>query len=402
MKVSRIGTLILMSVVLSSVLFAGEKEEMSVFHDKGYLVAASEDGQTKYWIDGRVMLDYGNISSDIDLPNGWETRRARFALKSVLRGQWAGEIDMDIADNEIEIKDFWMAYIGFENTIIKIGNHKVPGSMEDLTTSRWISFMERALPNAFTIGRRIGLSYSKWGDHYMFMGGFYGQEPGTGEEEGEDESGGYGFRAAFAPINDGDRVVHFGLSYTNFEPDAGEDNKIRIRGRELHLTERLLSTGKVKYVDDYTFTGLEAAFQMGEFSAQAEYLQADLNRFDGDGDASYSGYYAYVSWFAFGAKRHYDMDSGEFGAIRTSNKKGALELLLRVSNLDLNDFDAGVEGGSSDSITFGMNWYANDNVRIMFNYIMANNDEYADADGDFEGFDNYDTDIIALRFQYLF
>ena len=400
MKFSRTVTFFLAFVALGNILLAGEKEEMAVHHDKGYLIFKTDDGKFKYWLDGRIMIDYGSISSDNNLPNGWETRRARFAVKTIINGDWASEFDFDLADNALEIKDFWMSYIGFNNTIIKIGNHKVPGSMEDLTTSRWTTFMERGLPNEFTIGRRLGVSYNKWGERYMVMGGFYGQEPGTGEEEGEDEEGGYGLRAGFAPINTDDTVLHFGFSYSNFSPDAGEENKFRIRARpELHLTERLLNTGKVKYVDDYSYTGLEAAFKKGRLSGQAEYIMADLNRFDG-GDASYSGYYAYVSWFAFGAERTYSMDSAEFGAIHPTSKKGALELAFRISSLDLNDFDAGVEGGSADNWTFGINWYANENVRFMFNYIQSDNDEFADGDGDFMGGDKLD--IYALRFQYLF
>ncbi len=391
---------LLAGLFLCGLCYSGEAEELAVHHDKSYLIFKSGNGQYKYWLDGRIMLDYGTMDSDNDFASGWETRRARFAIKTIIRGDWASEFDFDLADNEVEIKDFWMAYIGFNNTIIKLGNHKVPGSMEDLTTSRWTTFMERGLPNEFTIGRRIGLSYNKWGEHYSAMGGFYGQEPGTGEEEEEDEEGGYALRAAFAPVRTADTVLHFGFSHTNFSPDAGDNNKLRLRTRpELHLTEKPLNTGKLKHVEDYTYTGLELAYQKGRFSAQAEYLEAKLNRSKGE-DASYSGYYAYVSWFAFGAQRTYNMDSGEFGAIRPQGKKGALEFAFRVSNIDLNDFDAEVEGGSADNITFGVNWYANDNVKIVLNYIQSDLDEYADGDGDFLGGDKLD--ILALRFQYLF
>jgi len=401
MKFSKFTMIFLVSIALTGILFAGEKEAMAVHHDKGYLVFKSDDGQFKYWIDGRIMVDYGTISNDNNFASGWETRRARFSIKSIIKGDWAGEFDFDLADNEVEIKDFWMSYIGFNNTIIKLGNHKVPGSMEDMTTSRWITFMERGLPNEFTIGRRMGISYNHWGENYLVMGGYFGEEPGEGEESGNDEEGGIGLRAAYAPIHNDDTVLHFGLSYTNFSPNADDSNKVRMRSKpELHLTQRLLNTGKVKHVDDYSFTGLEVAFQKGAFSGAAEYLEADLNRYDGDKDASYSGYYAYVSWFAFGAKRTYSMDSAEFGAIHPRGHKGALELAFRMSNLDLNDFDAGVEGGSADNYTFGINWYANENVRIMFNYIRSDNDEFADGDGDWEGNDTLD--IYAVRFQYLF
>ncbi len=257
-----------LAVALSSAVYAGDKEDMPVFHDKGYLVAQSEDGLTKYWVDGRIMLDYGSISSDNDLPSGFETRRARFAVKSIFEGVWAGELDMDIADNEVEIKDFWMAYIGFENTIVKLGNHKVPSSMEEMTTSRWLTFMERSLINAFPIGRRIGLSYNHWGENYLVMGGIYGEEPGKGEESGNDETTGFGLRGAYAPIRHDDTVLHIGASYNNFEPEADSDDRVRFRGRELHLMDRMVSTGKVKKVDDFELTGIEFAGQKGPWSFQ--------------------------------------------------------------------------------------------------------------------------------------
>ena len=198
------------------------------FDDKGYLIA--ESGKTKYWLDGRIMLDYGEISSDNNLPSGWETRRARLGVKTIFDGKWAGEFDMDIADNEIEIKDFWMAYIGAENTIVKVGNHKPPGSMEEVTTSRWLTFMERSIANGFASGRRIGISYNKWGEKYFFMGGYYGQEPGTGEEEGEDEATGMAARVAYAPILSDGKVFHVGATYGSYEPEAGKNDRVRFRG----------------------------------------------------------------------------------------------------------------------------------------------------------------------------
>ncbi len=395
-------TLLLLAFGLAPAAYADETESetetLSVFHDKGYLVAQS--GKTKYWLDGRIMLDYGDISSDNNLASGWETRRARLGVKTIFDGKWAGEFDMDIADNEIEIKDFWMAYIGAENTIVKVGNQKPPGSMEEVTTSRWLTFMERSLANGFASGRRIGVSYNKWGEKYFAMGGFFGEEPGAGEEEGEDEATGIAARVAFAPILSDGRVFHVGASYGSYEPEAGSDDRVRFRGRELHLMDRMVSTGKVKFVDDYELMGIEVAGQNGPWSFQSEYLTADMNRFSGENDASFDGYYAFVSWFPFGAQRTYSMSSAEFGAIHPEGDRGAFEVALRFSSIDLNDFAAGVEGGSADNITLGLNWYANDHLRFMFNYIKQDNDEFADADGDFAG--NDDLDIIGLRFQLLF
>jgi phosphate-selective porin OprO/OprP len=139
---------------------------------------------------------------------------------------------------------------------------------------------------------------------------------------------------------------------------------------------------------------------MGAWSFQSEYMKTELNRMAGAPNAEYDGYYAFVSWIPFGGQRTYSMDSGEWGAVNPTGKRGALELALRASNVNLTDLDAGVEGGEADNITFGINWYANDHVRMMFNYIKQDNDEFADGDGDFLPDD--DLDIYAVRFQLTF
>ncbi len=134
-------------------------------------------------------------------------------------------------------------------------------------------------------------------------------------------------------------------------------------------------------------------------SWQAEYISQDVNRYDKP-DASFDGYYVYVSYFITGETRQWKKSEAEFGAVTPNSKKGALEVALRYSHLDLNDEDADIWGGKEDNFTIGINYYFNENIRFMMNYIFVNNDEYADGDGDFIG--NDDFQILAFRFQYLF
>ena len=394
------AVLLLMVSAFWGTAVAGEKEELAVFHDNGYFVMESADQDFKLWFDGRIMIDGGYIqgADSEGIANGLETRRARFAIKTIVHGDWAGEFDFDLADNELEIKDFWGAYIGIENTILKFGNQKMPITLDDVTTSRWTTFMERGLLNAFVPSRQIGFSAAHWGKNWMIHGGVYGQEPGTGEEEGENEQYGYAARFVVNPILSDENVVHLGISYANLKPGAAEDT-LKVRGRELHLMERY-TYAKVKDLEDYNLTGLEFAVMRGPLSFQAEYMKGDYNRFDGEVDASFDGYYAFVSWFITGEDRNYDHTSGEFGAIHPHSKKGAWELALRYSNLNLNDVDADIMGGEAKHITFGANWYANDHVKLVLNIIKVDNDEFADGDGDFLGDDDHT--ILAFRFQYLF
>ncbi len=68
---------------------------------------------------------------------------------------------------------------------------------------------------------------------------------------------------------------------------------------------------------------------------------------------------------------------------------GAWEVGVRYDYIDLSNH--GINGGFAHALTFGLNWYQNENMKIQFNYIWMNrNFEPTDfagrQEGDFEGF----------------
>ena len=77
---------------------------------------------------------------------------------------------------------------------------------------------------------------------------------------------------------------------------------------------------------------------------------------------------------------------------------GAVELLLRYSELDLND--GPVTGGSGHNWTAGANWYLTRNLRFMLNYIVTDHDELADANGAFEGNDDFRALYLRMQFHF--
>ena len=64
--------------------------------------------------------------------------------------------------------------------------------------------------------------------------------------------------------------------------------------------------------------------------------------------------------------------------------------------LDLSDRD--IRGGEERNISLGINWYLSRQTRLMANYIIVDNDLFADADGTLKG--NDDPRILQFRFQY--
>jgi phosphate-selective porin OprO/OprP len=395
---------------LSTTVYAedGSDEEGKVTTDDGILILQSKDGRFKYQLDARLYLDAAYYQDDkeiVDLHSGSEVRRMRFAIKATLWKDWLAEIDLDFAENAVDIKDAWMGYQGVKNMLFKVGQFRSPFSLEELTTSRYISFIERGLPNAFPPGRLLGFGISKWGKNWQVSAGIFGQEAGDiDEEEGENSDEGISLigRFSIAPFYKNNKILHLGASYAYRGTDAFSDT-MRFRGYdESRISKiRFLNTGKVKEVDHVTLYGLESVLQIGSFHLQGEYLGANVARLSDSDDLDYTlkGGYVFASFFLSGDSMPYLPDAGEFGRIIPKKKGGAFELLARYSWVDLNDLEAGVEGGEGKNFTLGFNWYINANYKIMINYTHVNHDQYADADGDWQVPENgYDYDIFAIRF----
>lgn len=414
------------------------------FYDNGYLVFTSKDGAFKYWLDGRANLDFANYSgAENRLPTGFEVRRARIGVKATLWNDWLAEIDVDFADNAVEIKDLWAGYAGFDNSVIRLGNFKAPFGLETLTSSKYITFIERGYVDSWAPDRRLGLAYSHWGQHYQFSLGMFGAEGGSFNDKDSLTGGGAGTdqefspvaRFTYAPIVDKTRALHFGIGATRRKPDvskiatSGADLvdrldaarivKLDSRAETHPLRAKFLSTGDMKYVDYYDQFGAELAGVFGPFSFQGEYQTTKVVRADTTvanySDHDFSGYYGFVSWFPTGESRPYSVSEGEFGRVIPKRKWGAVELALRYSTLDLNDLTTvdPIKGGSAVNITFGANWYINPNHRIMLNITQVDNDKYAKPGKDWAPLPSgtgtslspvYGDDftIIAARYQIAF
>jgi phosphate-selective porin OprO/OprP len=359
----------------------------------GGLRVESNDGAYQFRLNGRVLVDGAVYDDDeTELGDGTEFRRARISIRGKIRDVWQYRLQYDVTDSAADgIRDAYIRYTGFEPVEITLGQFKEFFSLEELTSSNDTTFMERALPNAFSPGRSLGIGATTNGDNWSFGAGLFSEGPDSNEDEETDEGWGLSARGTFAPIFTETQLVHVGGSFAYREPDDNGELGFSARP-ESHITnERLVDTGTLEGVDDFYQMGFETAAVFGPFSAQAEYIYTDVSS---DEDADFDGWYLYGSYVLTGESRPYAPEDGTFDIIEPNNPLGAggigaWEVGLRYSQLALNDGD--IEGGREDNITLGLNWYVNDNIRFMLNYI------YADVEGGING--DEDFNIYQARAQ---
>lgn len=338
-------------------------------------------------LGGRAQLDYAFYDDDArDLGDGGEVRRARLFAAGDLAPDWSYKAQFDFAGGDVATKDLYIAYTGLSAGTLTIGQFKQPLSLENLTSSKYLTFVERALPTGLASDRRLGIGFDTSGDRYRFSASAYGQEV---EEEGLDEGLGAGARLAYTPFRDQSRLLHLGIAAAWEEsPDATDTLRLRARP-ESHVTDvRLVDTGTMAGVEDLTRAGLEAAWVHGPFSLQGEYLGIDVNRRN-EPDFSGDGWYVFGSWFLTGESRPYK--DGAFGRVKPRGSRGAWEVALRYSTLDFND--AGTGGGTEDNLTLGLNYYVTSHLKFQGNYTQV--DSTRDGVSD-------DPNILQFRAAYDF
>lgn len=343
----------------------------------------SADGAYSFQPFGRLHLDTAFFNDDnADHPDGSNFRRARLGFKGTVAEEWGYKAEIDFAGEGVAFKDVYASYHGFENVDLYAGHMKPVFGLEELTSSNYITFIERSAPTStFVTGQQIGLQAKSGGTNWSLSGGVFNDDAGT--QSSDDEAWSVAGRATVAPYIEDNKVVHLGVAATHRSPDRASDQvRFRSRAENNIASLRSVDTGNISAVDGTTLYGLEAAAKWNQFSLQGEYMHADVQR-EVTSDVDVNGWYVAGSWLITGESRPYSAKEGTFGRVKPHSPfslkdggTGAWELAVRYSNLDLNDGTA-VTGGEMDSTTLALNWYVNNNVRLMFNYINADTDQNA-------------------------
>ncbi len=337
----------------------------------------SSGGEFSIKLRGRLHWDAAWIDDGDGLVNIHDTefRAARMGIEGKAFTDFRYRLEFDFAGGEVAIKDGWVLY-DTGPVEIKFGQFKLAPSLEEATSSQYLTFMERAsFTDAFGFARRIGVSIKTSGKDWQFqMGAFRG----AASDDGNDAGTMIAARASLGP-RVGDVQLHFGAAVRFRDRDSDQSDFSYSQRPHQHLSARFIDSGRI--ADSDLFFGVEAAAIRGPISLQGEWgwLEANLSdSFQASNpnlaDPTFSGGYISASYFLTGESRPYSVSNGAFDRIRVKNPLhkgglGAWELGLRFDRIDLSD--NGILGGEQDLFVVGLNWYPNRFMRVMLNYARA-------------------------------
>ncbi len=343
-------------------------------------------------LDGRVQLDYRHFDNDTSAStiDGFDVRRAYFGVS----GQIAKYYDFKVvanfaeADNTSTAKSNQLdeAYFGinwWKQASFRFGQFKMPFSLEEQTSSRFIDFQERSMLNKMVPAKEIGAMVHGT----PTTGVFYGLALSTGEgrskvegaaDEGSDVIARVGANLAEIMGNT-DNVYHVAVagSWGDQSATLAAEANSESKGRTIFKQSTALKGQRDRL-------GVEGALAFGPIKLQAEWI---TNRYDFDNgkNADVDAWYAEALWLITGEKYADSYKGGKFDRIRPLNEfnpdgkgMGAWEIGLRYTDFDASDFKSkaiaftGTE--QAHSWTAGLKWIPTANTRFLLNYVNTDFD----------------------------
>lgn len=375
-----------------------------VVKTKGGLEAKTTDGKASFKIGGRMQLDYNSYDGVINAKPGEDGsdlffRRARLELEGHY-ADWGYTMSYNLTDSG-SIDLLSTTYRGFGPLAeLTFGQQKEDFGLEDTGSSKWITAVERSMPaNAFDTGNNLGVKLRGFTEMITYSLGAYKQDIDSNNDLNSATTARFVVRPLHAP----GALVHLGVGYTDRDGTFTQlGSRLGVRGGESGNGAgrvRARYTGTPTPVAD----GLQAwngelAASFGPVHAMGEYFDGEISGANGAPDIEADGYNVQLGWIVTGETRSYKNEIGAFDKVKPAGVGGAWEVFARYDELDVSDNDSiapvQVVGETGNTITLGVNWYANELVKVALNYVHADTDE--DIGGEDDG------DALVGRVQYAF
>ena len=342
-----------------------------------------------------------------DLENGYGFRRVRLGAQGSIgdAASWVSEVEL--AGGNVRLRDVFVGLDALPGVRqVRIGHFREPYSLEGMTSTNFMTLLERSPLNPISPARNWGVCGFWWPDEERVLfsaGAFRDGTPNSGQSTGDGANWAYTVRLTGLPVYEPDaavyRLLHLGGAFSQRTPPNGVASFTPRTGSNLLTVEDNPGSPFLPSVDfrtnSYQLYNLQAAGVYGPCSLQGEWQAAYVNQVNA-GPVFVHGVYLLGSYFLTGEHRGYNRTRGSFDRVdvqrpllrdRTDPRGGygAVELTGRISYFDFDspNLPPDVNGNPSATrlyeVTFGTNWYLNSNTRIMLNYTAAISDRVGGA-----------------------
>ncbi len=307
---------------------------------KGPMEIKTSDGNYSAKLGGGIQWDYNYAEHNgVADEDDFSLRRARLYLSGNVN-DWSYKVQFNIGNNIGGTQeDLYIRYNGWgKQAVVTVGNQKEPFGLEQLESSKDISYLERsAVSEAYAPGRNEGVLFTGQRGSITYALGVF-------ENNGASDGIAVTSRMTYAPIMSVDHVLHLGMAYSNRD-------------------------------EDIDITGFEVAYAKGPYHIQTEFISSE------EDNESRKGLYVQAGWIVTGESRPYK--SGVFKRVKPGNSSGAWEVVVRYEDGDGAYSDE--ELGSTDATSYGVgvNYYLNKFIRIGATFTDAKDNLNGDDGSEF-------------------
>lgn len=261
-----------------------KKEDITISTTGGGIKVKSNKGN-EFKIGGRLMFDLDSYDDFWASEDGEENeiRRSRITLSGKSGKNWSYKFtaNIDHEDSQASVDTGYLKYSSRPMYAV-LGKHKRPGMLEERTSSKWVSTIERSIINEMSgavLGKPdfggISVGFATKGDMPMSGAiGIYDDE--VDEDDGSDVYG-VGARFSIMPKFGDNSFLHAGASFYTVDY-KGNSHRMRTR-MGVHTTGRPFDTGS-HASDDVDQFGVELAYVNGPFSLQGEFMNVESDGTD--------------------------------------------------------------------------------------------------------------------------
>jgi phosphate-selective porin len=161
-----------------------------------------------------------------------------------------------------------------------------------------------------------------------------------------------------------------------------QEIKYKTYSQTKFMRDRYISD-KIKNVDSISRSNFELFYINSKFSIQSEYVKVVTDALRDE--YSFNSLYLEGSYFIYGKGRSYNRANSSLSKVKLNKSHKALEIAFRYSSLDLDDNGKIGEhpelGGTQIDYNYGLNYYFNKHLKIMFNYIVSKPKDITTYDG---------------------